>query len=176
MTLTRANKRRLLSKKSTHRMGATLTTCFRTEEGDHHLEVCYCPPSPVNTFTALKSIYKQQIITLSSERPVSDRCSERWSDHGDDSEGWSEEEDWGDEGEECDHFMADELWNSFNTCTTNIPYADEFIEAQISISNVKRANEKSNQTYSDQAPFGPSSISLKKVKFCPEPDLVTVIT
>lgn len=88
-------------------------------------------------------------------------------------DGWSDEDIWSDEEEEDCTVISNDLWDSFNC--TNIPYASEFIEQQISDSAVRLANEKSEQIYLASVQISRSS-SCKRVQFCPEPHLVTVIT
>lgn len=89
-----------------------------------------------------------------------------WSDDDDASSNWS--------SDDCDADpIAKDLWNSFS-CGA-IPYANEYVEHQISIANVRVANEKSARTYITSIQVEHSG-TLKKVKFLAEPNLVTVIS
>lgn len=180
-------------------MGQTVTTCFRTAELEDHR------PSPGALRTHPVTLSEEKIFSIitcqaEEEKPVlnnrtckkeeyysEDSEDESWSDEdrwscdkdqgedGDDEEddSWSDEGAWSDEEDDGGKtIFEDDLWNSFN-CST-IPYANEFIETHITLTNVKLANEKSERTYSSITQIARSS-SVKRVQFCPEPELVTVI-
>lgn len=195
MTLTRQSKRRIVSVSDTEcttkcAMGQTVTTCFRTAElEDHRTSPAALRTHPValkddkifNIMTCKKE--DDQIFdnrTCKKEECYSeDSEEESWPDEGawsdeDDEDRWSDDDGaWSDEDEGSDKaIISDDLWNSFNC--SNIPYANEFIETHITLTNVRVANEKSDQTYSSITQITRSS-SVKKVQFCPEPNLVTVI-
>lgn len=195
MTLTRQTKRRIVSVSSTEcttkcAMGQTVTTCFRTAElDDHRTSPAALRIHPV----AMKDDKSYNILTCKKEEDQifnnrtckkeecysEDSEDESWPDEGtwsdeNDGEVWSDDDGaWSDEDDGPDKpIITDDLWNSFNC--SNIPYANEFIETHISLTNVKQANEKSDRTYSSINQITSSS-SIKRVQFCAEPNLVTVI-
>ena len=110
------------------------------------------------------------VIELGRQNPeLSDSDKE---DGGEGSEGYSSDYDT-DDGWDCSSSgdEDEELWNSFGLPV--IPYAAEFIEQQISVQNIRVANEKTDKLYCSVDVK--RSDSMKKVQFKPEPNLVTVI-
>jgi len=195
MTLTRQSKRRIVSVSSTEcttkcAMGQTVTTCFRADElDDHRTSPAALRTQPValgdDKIFSILSCKKDDEQVFDNRTCKKEECyseeseDESWPDEGawsdeDNSDGWSDDDGaWSDEDEGPEKaIITDDLWNSFNC--TNIPYANEFIETHITLTNVRLANEKSDQTYSSITQVTRSS-SMKKVQFCPEPNLVTEI-
>lgn len=206
MTLTRQSKRRIVSISSTKcttkcAMGQTVTTCFRADElsEDHRTSPAALRTQPValgedKIFSILSCKKEEEKVcdnrtcktdnrTCKKEECYSEESEdESWPDEGpwsdvEDSDSWSDDGAWSDEDDDLEkkNLIDDDLWNSFNNNCTTIPYANEFIETHITLTNVRIANEKSDQTYSSITQVTRSS-SMKKVQFCPEPNLVTVIT
>lgn len=93
--------------------------------------------------------------------------SDSESEAGDGEDVYDVNDGWDSESSDTD----DDLWKSF--AMPFIPYAAEYIEQQISIQNVRIANEKTEKLYCSLDVKRADSI--KKVQFKPEPNLVTVI-
>jgi len=156
MTLIRQPKRRIVAVSATNCTMGQVATCFRTAELDD------------TTSGALRV----QPLALKDDQLFGIKTCPNDECYSDDS--WSDEGAWSDEDDDSNSrpVISNDLWNSFSC--TNIPYANEFIETQITIANVRLANEKSEQTYSSIIQITRAR-SVKKVQFCPEPNLVTII-
>lgn len=169
MTLTRDSKRRIVvATKQLTNMGQ-VATCFRTAATTLLDEV-----APLDAQEIIGDGGKRGEILFdgnNSTKCEKENSKEAWSEEEDD--GWSDDEAWSDE--DTSFNISDELWDSFNNCTNMIPYADEYVEQQISHANVRLANEKSEQLYLTSTQVSRCR-SMKKVQFLPEPNLVTVIS
>jgi len=155
MSTTRQSKRRITT--PPHTMG-NVTTCFRSLELDEPRDAG--PAAGPATDNKFKGIFQ---VTRSDD---DDSDHSTWADEEEDDGAWSSDD------EDVIDNNSDDIWNSFSL--PNIPYAHEYIEQQITITNVKIANKKSQQIYESSGQVCRAN-SLKKVQFRDEPDLVTVI-
>jgi len=176
MTLSRDSKRRIVvATKQLTNMGQ-VATCFRSAAATLLEEVAPLNP-PENVGDGGKRgdmiSFDGDMISFDGDNSVKcekENSKEAWSEEDD---GWSDEGAWSDE--DTSFNLSDELWDSFNNCTNMIPYADEYVEQQISIANVRLANEKSEEIYTSSTQVSRCR-SMKRVQFLPEPNLVTVIS
>ena len=173
MTLTsptRDSKRRIVvSTKTQHKTMGQVATCFRSAATAFFEDVADQPAIELDGGERRISIDKEGEISISIDKDCEKGSSKKdWSDEG----AWSDDEGaWSDE--DTTFSNPNDCWESFNC--TNIPYANEFVEQQISVASVRLANEKSEEIYLASAKVSRCE-SLKRVQFRPEPNLVTVIS